>query len=120
MGYIGIYYFIAILLATLTRWFGHVINLAARAFLSGEDHDSFEREAFAEAAFHVEKRVPRLWRKRGVVGKPHNIVRFVRASPQRRELMKSLAGNKIDGDTYLPFEEERASIDLELMQNNET
>jgi hypothetical protein len=103
-----------------TRCFGHVINLAARAFLWGEDPDSFEREAFAEAAFQVDERELRLWRKRGVVGKLHNIVRFVRASPQRRELMKSLAGNKLDDDCYQLFEEERASIDLELMQNNET
>ncbi|KJZ69294.1 hypothetical protein HIM_11307 [Hirsutella minnesotensis 3608] len=66
----------------------------------------------------------RLWppsRKRGAVGKLHNIVRFVRATPQRRELMKkSLAGNRCDEDDHQLFEEERAAIDLELMQNNET
>jgi hypothetical protein len=103
-----------------TRCFGHIINLAARAFLWGEDADSFEREAFTEAAFQVEERELRLWRKRGAVGKLHNIVRFVRASPQRRELMKSLACNQRDDDDYQLFDEERAAIDLELMQNNET
>ncbi|RYC77799.1 hypothetical protein BFJ63_vAg19327, partial [Fusarium oxysporum f. sp. narcissi] len=103
-----------------TRCFGHILNLAARAFLWGEDPDSFEREAFTEAAFQVEERELRLWRKRGAVGKLHNIVRFVRASPQRRELMKSLACDQNDEDGYQLFEEERAAIDLELMQNNET
>jgi hypothetical protein len=103
-----------------TRCFGHMLNLAARAFLWGEDPDSFEREAFTEAAFQVEERELRLWRKRGAVGKLHNIVRFVRASPQRRELMKSLACDQNDEDGYQLFEEERAAIDLELMQNNET
>jgi hypothetical protein len=103
-----------------TRCFGHIVNLAARAFLWGKDPDSFEREAFTEAAFQVEERELRLWRKRGAVGKLHNIVRFVRASPQRRELMKSLACNQRDEDGYQLFEEERAAIDLELMQNNET
>jgi hypothetical protein len=103
-----------------TRCFGHVVNLAARAFLWGEDPDSFEREAFTEAAFQVEERELRLWRKRGVVGKLHNLIRFVRASPQRRELMRSLAKNKLDDDSHQLFEEERAAIDLELMQNNET
>uniref|UniRef100_A0A0D2YKK9 HAT C-terminal dimerisation domain-containing protein n=1 Tax=Fusarium oxysporum (strain Fo5176) TaxID=660025 RepID=A0A0D2YKK9_FUSOF len=103
-----------------TRCFGHIVNLAARAFLWGEDPDSFEREAFTEAAFQVEERELRLWRKRGAVGKLHNIVRFVRASPQRRELMKSLACSQRDEDDYHLFEEDRATIDLELMQNNET
>uniref|UniRef100_A0A0C4DI06 HAT C-terminal dimerisation domain-containing protein n=1 Tax=Fusarium oxysporum (strain Fo5176) TaxID=660025 RepID=A0A0C4DI06_FUSOF len=103
-----------------TRCFGHILNLAARAFLWGEDPDSFEREAFTEAAFQVEERELRLWRKRGAVGKLHNIVRFVRASPQGRELMKSLACDQNDEDGYQLFEEERAAIDLELMQNNET
>ncbi|EXU94577.1 hAT family dimerization domain protein [Metarhizium robertsii] len=103
-----------------TRCFGHIINLAARAFLWGEDADSFEREAFTEAAFQVEERELRLWRKRGAVGKLHNIVRFIRASPQRRELMKSLACNQRDDNDYQLFDEERAAIDLELMQNNET
>jgi hypothetical protein len=103
-----------------TRCFGHIVNLAARAFLWGEDPDSFEREAFTEAAFQVEERELRLWRKRGAVGKLHNIARFVRASPQRRELMKSLACSQRDEDDYHLFEEDRAAIDLELMQNNET
>ena len=103
-----------------TRCFGHIINLAARAFLWGEDPDSFEREAFTEAVFQVEERELRLWRKRGAVGKLHNVVRFIRASSQRRELMKSLASDRCDEDDYQLFEEERAAIDLELMQNNET
>jgi hypothetical protein len=34
--------------------------------------------------------------------------------------MRSLANNKLDHDSYQLFEEERAAIDLELMQNNET
>ncbi|OAQ60082.1 hypothetical protein VFPBJ_11571 [Purpureocillium lilacinum] len=42
--------------ANRTRCFGHVINLAARAFLWGQDPESFEREAFTEAAFQIEER----------------------------------------------------------------
>jgi hypothetical protein len=85
-----------------------------------KDPDSFEREAFTEAAFQVEKRKLRLWRKQGAVGKLHNIVRFVRASPQRRELMKSLACGRRDEDDYQLFGDVRAAIDLKLMQNNKT
>jgi hypothetical protein len=39
-----------------TRCFGYIVNLAARAFLWGKDPDSFEREAFTEAAFQVKER----------------------------------------------------------------
>ncbi|KAF5242961.1 hypothetical protein FOXYS1_15332 [Fusarium oxysporum] len=99
--------------------FGHILNLAARAFLWGGDSDSFEREAFTEAAFQVKERELRLWREQRAAGKLHNIVRFARASPQRRELMKSLACDQNNEDGYQLFEEERAAIDLELMQNNE-
>ncbi|KHO11399.1 pol-like protein [Metarhizium robertsii ARSEF 23] len=60
-----------------TRCFGHMTGLAGRALLWGEDADSFEREAFTEAAFQVEERELRLRRKRGAVGKLHNIVRFL-------------------------------------------
>ncbi|KAJ3453850.1 hypothetical protein MRS44_018482 [Fusarium solani] len=88
--------------------------------LVDRDPDSFERETFTEAAFQVEKRKLRLWRKQGAVGKLHNIVRFVRTSPQRRELMKSLACGRRDEDDYQLFGDVRAAIDLKLMQNNET
>ncbi|KAG7402512.1 hypothetical protein Forpe1208_v015492 [Fusarium oxysporum f. sp. rapae] len=108
------------LIPETTKQRQYMISWATRAFLWGEDPDSFEREAFTEAAFQVEERELRLWRKRGAVGKLHNIVRFVRASPQRRELMKSLACDQNDEDGYQLFEEERAAIDLELMQNNKT
>ncbi len=106
--------------ANRTRCFGHIINLAARAFLWGQDPESFEREAFTEAAFQIEERELRFWRKRGAVGKLHNVVRFVRASPQRRELMKTVAGNGYGDECHELFEEERTAIDVELMQNNET
>ncbi|KAM4063996.1 pol-like protein [Hirsutella rhossiliensis] len=50
-----------------TRCFGHIINLAARAFLWGKDPDSFEREAFTEAAFQVKepRSTPRAGQGRG-------------------------------------------------------
>ncbi|RKK19242.1 hypothetical protein BFJ67_g17515 [Fusarium oxysporum f. sp. cepae] len=62
-----------------TRCFGHILNLAARAFLWGEDPDSFEREAFTEAAFQVEERELRLWRKRGAraIRKREHIDHFI-------------------------------------------
>jgi hypothetical protein len=39
------------------------------------------------------------WRKKGAIGKFHNIVVFIRSSPQRREAFKScLIGDEITDD----------------------
>ena len=36
------------------------------------------------------KRIGELWRKRGAIGRLNNIVRYIRASPQRRQFFKSI------------------------------
>lgn len=33
----------------------------------------------------------KLWRKQGAIGKHHNLIRFIRASPQREELFMDMA-----------------------------
>ena len=72
-----------------SRCLGHIINLAAQAFLLGSDS-----EAFKEQEEIVEQRVGQSeeelkarqahWRKRGLVGKFYNIVVFIRSSSQRK------------------------------------
>jgi hypothetical protein len=57
------------------RCFGHILNLVVKALLFGKDIDALE---ISSAEFTT-------WRKIGAVGKLHNIVRWIRASPQRRE-----------------------------------
>jgi hypothetical protein len=57
------------------RCFGHILNLVVKALLFGKDIDALE---ISSAEFTT-------WRKVGPVGKLHNIVRWIRASPQRRE-----------------------------------
>jgi hypothetical protein len=57
------------------RCFGHILNLVVKALLFGKDIDALEISSTEFAT----------WRKIGAVGKLHNVVRWIRASPQRRE-----------------------------------
>jgi hypothetical protein len=67
------------------RCLGHVINLAAKAFLYGTEFDAFEKDAeYTKEHTELSKEL-NLWRKRGPVGRLHNVVTFICRSPQRRE-----------------------------------
>ncbi|EAQ84561.1 hypothetical protein CHGG_08575 [Chaetomium globosum CBS 148.51] len=81
------------------RCFGHVLNLVVQAFLFGQDATCFERA-------------------KGPVGKLHNIVKFIRASPQRSEAFRQHAKEAQTSDDYLLSEE--PTWDLGLKQDNST
>jgi hypothetical protein len=67
------------------RCLGHVINLSARAFLYGKEFDAFEKGIeHAQECSDLLKELT-TWRKRGPVGKLHNIIVFICRSPQRRD-----------------------------------
>ncbi len=36
------------------------------------------------------KKVGELWRKRGALGRLHNVIRYIRGSPQRREFFRDM------------------------------
>jgi hypothetical protein len=36
------------------------------------------------------KKIGELWRKRGALGRLHNTIRYIRASPQRRQFFRSI------------------------------
>jgi hypothetical protein len=73
------------------RCWGHVLNLVAKAFLFGTDADAFELEDEANTALEREQERLKAWRKKGPVGKLHNIIVFIRASTQRKELFKNIS-----------------------------
>lgn len=73
------------------RCFGHILNLASSAYIYGNDPMSFEAEIMVHQALAREQAELRAWRKHGPIGKLHNIVVFIRRSPQRREAFKRLA-----------------------------
>jgi hypothetical protein len=79
--------------ARRSRCLGHIINLAAKAFIHGADVEAWEdriritaesdaRLGQDELDLAVEQEQ---WRSRGPVGKYHNIVVFIRGSSQRRQ-----------------------------------
>jgi hypothetical protein len=78
-----------------SRCLGHIVNLAAKAFLFGKDTQAFE-EVGEDSSMADIKRAQETWRKRGPVGKLHNIVVYIRASPQRRAHFKRVLVEESD------------------------
>ncbi|KAF4966507.1 hypothetical protein FSARC_5821 [Fusarium sarcochroum] len=100
------------------RCFGHILNLVAQAFLFGDDAASFELQSEAYDMLERVEEDLEHWRAKGPVGKLHNIVKFIRASPQRTEAFKAHAREREEVDTYKLAEESTA--ELEVIQNNAT
>ncbi|KAK5991211.1 Putative AC9 transposase-like protein [Cladobotryum mycophilum] len=100
------------------RCYGHILNLIARAYLYSQDNESFKQESQLHIlADHLDDDLKH-WRKKSPIGKLHNIVKFIRASPQRtEEFKKSVLEDYNDGDFMLVNESDR---ELELIINNET
>jgi hypothetical protein len=76
------------------RCLGHIINLAVKAFLYGKNTESFEVEISDLDLKKLEEKhyleLLAAWRKKGPVGKLHNIVIWIRRTPQRRQIFKSI------------------------------
>ena len=66
------------------RCFGHITNLCAQAFIVGKDSEKICKQISTAYRNEDMAAVEKLWRKRGAVGLLHNIVRFIRLTPQRR------------------------------------
>ena len=77
------------------RCLGHVINLAAQAFLFGKKSQETLEELDIAYHRHDFEAIAKVWRKQGVLGRLHNIVRYIRMTPQRRaEWRKTVIGTK--------------------------
>lgn len=100
------------------RCFGHILNLVAQSFLYGEDAASFELRSEAYGMLEQVEEDLEHWRTKGPVGKLHNIVKFIRASPQRTEAFKAHAREQEESQEYKLAEESTA--ELEVLQNNST
>jgi hypothetical protein len=77
------------------RCLGHIINLCAQAFLVGKDADKICKELEAAYRDGDMKKIGELWQKKGAIGRLHNIIRYIRASPQRRKFFRSI---EVGGD----------------------
>jgi hypothetical protein len=76
------------------RYLDHIINLAAKAFLFGEDVDAFELITNARERGHL-KVLRESWRKKGPISKFYNTIKYIRITPQRREEFRALLKDKI-------------------------
>jgi hypothetical protein len=84
--------------ARRSRCLGHIINLAAKAFIYGEDVEAWEDRVMITAESDTRLGQDELnlaveqeeWRSRGPIGKFHNIVVFIRGSSQRRQAFAAL------------------------------
>ena len=77
------------------RCFGHIVNLAAKAFLFGNDLEAFEAKTTVAALMQQEKKALEAWRKLGLVGKLYNVVIYIRKTPQQRESFIKLANDEL-------------------------
>ncbi|CZR49924.1 uncharacterized protein FPRO_16129 [Fusarium proliferatum ET1] len=83
-----------------------------------DDAASFELQSEAYGMLERTEEELEHWRVKSPVGKLHNIVKFIRASPQRSEAFKAHAKEQEEVDTYKLTEESTA--ELEVIQNNAT
>ena len=67
-----------------------MVNLAAQAFLLGKKADTTLEELELAYSRHDFELIAKIWRKQGALGRLHNIVRYIRMSPQRREEFRKI------------------------------
>lgn len=91
---------------------GHVINLTAQAFLYGENAEAFISEVESENVRTNEAEELKIWRKKRPIGKLHNVVTFIRRTPQRREAFQKIVVH----DTELVYHYNQ----LQVVTDNET
>jgi hypothetical protein len=81
------------------RCAAHIINLAAKAYLFGKEVEAFSDIDGEEGSLIDLQKAQETWRKRGSIGKLHNIVVFIRASSQRREVFKAKQFGNVETDS---------------------
>lgn len=93
---------------------GHIINLVAHQLLFGEDPESFEESLITVTAEEVELRN---WRRRGPIGKLHNLIRYINHSTQRRDAFAQAQRDRPDA---LRGERLQSQETYELIRDNLT
>jgi hypothetical protein len=92
-----------------SRCLGHIIHLAAKAFLFGNSVEAFETvtEGVDKTSVDLDsetmKKAQAAGRDKGVVGKLHNVAVYIRSSPQRREAFKRVILGDDETDSLMPI-----------------
>jgi hypothetical protein len=97
------------------RCFGHTLNLSAKALLFGHNVEAFEEQLSGAAALSEAEHT--LWRRKGPVGKLHNLVIDVRRSDQLTYLLRSIQRSEFDMSSDPRI---RASKPVDLIIDSDT
>lgn len=97
------------------RCFGHTLNLSAKALLFGHNVEAFEEQLSGEVALSEAEYT--LWRRKGPVGKLHNLVVDVQRSDQLTYLLRSIQRSEFDLSSDLRI---RARQPVDLIIDNDT
>ncbi|KAL9561234.1 hypothetical protein ACKAV7_014589 [Fusarium commune] len=97
------------------RCFGHTLNLSAKALLFGHNVEAFEEQLSGAAALSEAEHA--LWRRKGPVGKLHNLVVEVRRSDQLTYLLRSIQRSEFDMSSDPRI---KARKPLDLIIDNDT
>lgn len=74
---------------------GHIINLSVQAFLFGEQREEAEGEDRERREELPSVEELRMWRRIGPMGKLHNIVVYIKSSPQRTQVFRNISGGRM-------------------------
>lgn len=69
---------------------GNIVNHAATEFLFGKYVNGFQMKAVVSRKARLEQREFEIWRKKGSIGKLHNLIKYVCYTPQRREKFQDI------------------------------
>jgi hypothetical protein len=94
---------------------GHIINLVAHEVLFGSDVEAFELELESNVTAEVVELAT--WRRKGPIGKLHNLIRYITHSSKRRDAFMAIQKVILESQQELP---EPAQKPLELVQDNIT
>ncbi|TVY75153.1 putative AC transposase [Fusarium oxysporum f. sp. cubense] len=70
------------------RCFGHILNLAVKALLFGHNSEAFEDDIQGNET--LDAKAHELWRRKGPVGKLHNLIFWIHRSDSLTNLLRSL------------------------------
>jgi len=110
------------------RCIGHIINIVAKAFIEADEKQLLKSLAVEQMQIHCsleeEAKLLKQWRRRGPIGKLHNIVHHIRRSPQRREAFNRAANyqgsSKADLTAFDALVSNEDPTSLQLKGDNDT
>lgn len=93
---------------------GHIINLTAQAFLFSTDEDALDSTNNLNSFIPTEQEMES-WRRKGPLGKLHNLVVYIQRSPQRSASFQLLSsGRKLVRDNKTRWNSWYAMIDCAI------